>query len=334
MILAESLFHRLTPLAWAICRTRGHRLIFLAALAAGGCSVASRAPVAPPVDPDDRSAVEMLRIGGAEVRVEIARQITWVSRQALIHWVRTAATAVSDYYGRFAVRQLTITVLAGGEGRIGGGEAVGGTSIRVQLGRQTRASDLHDDWVLTHEMFHLGFPDLPSEYLWMNEGLADYLEPIARCRIGNLTATEMWKQIVEGIPEGLPQTGDQGLDQTHTWGRTYWGGTLFWLLADVQIRQQTANRHSVDDAVRAILNAGGNGSSRWRLSDVLETADRATGTSVLTDLHAQMGLHPWAPDLEALWPRLGIEYDSGTVTLVDTAPLSGIRRAITDPAAL
>ena len=291
-----------------------------------GCGQASHeVNVAGRSDPD-------LRIGGGAIRVDVDPQITWVPRDAILQWVKTAATAVSDYYGRFPTPQLTVSVLHAGEGRIGGGEARGSTSIHIQLGRQTRPSDFQDDWILTHEMFHLGFPDLPSQYLWIDEGLADYLEPVARCRIGNLTPTEMWRQMVEGMPEGLPQPGDQGLDRTHTWGRTYWGGTLFWLLADVQIRQQTNNRHSVDDAVRAILIAGGNGSSRWQLSNVLETGDRASGTTVLTDLHAQMGLHPWAPDLQTLWSRLGVEYDNGAVILEDTAPLAHVRRAMTDPA--
>lgn len=296
------------------------------------CLISSCAPATHESNGAGRSDADVQIAGGA-IRVDIDPQITWLSREAVLEWVKTAATAVGDYYGRFPVSQLTITVLPGGEGRIGGGEAVGSGSIRVQLGRQTRPADLHDDWVLTHEMFHLGFPDLPSQYLWMNEGLADYLEPVARCRIGNLTPTEMWKQMVEGIPQGLPQPGDQGLDQTHTWGRTYWGGTLFWLLADVQIREQTSNRHSLDDAARAILDACGNGSRRWQLSDVLQTGDRATGTSVLTDLHAQMGPHPWAPDLQSLWSRLGVQYDNGAVNLVDTAPLANVRRALTDAAA-
>ena len=41
------------------------------------------------------------------------------------------------------------------------------------------------------------------------------------------------------MPKGLPQAGDQGLDNTGTWGREYWGGAMFCLLADIEIRKAT-----------------------------------------------------------------------------------------------
>jgi hypothetical protein len=41
--------------------------------------------------------------------------------------------------------------------------------------------------------------------------------------------------MVSGMPQGEPQRGDRGLDGTHTWGRTYWGGAMFCLLTDVEI---------------------------------------------------------------------------------------------------
>jgi hypothetical protein len=41
---------------------------------------------------------------------------------------------------------------------------------------------------------------------------------------------------------GEPGPGDGGLDDTDSWGRTYWGGALFCLLADVRFRERTGNR--------------------------------------------------------------------------------------------
>ena len=48
---------------------------------------------------------------------------------------------------------------------------------------------------------------------------------------------------MKSMPFGLPKEGDKGLDYTHTWGRTYWGGAIFCLLADIEIRQQTNNKN-------------------------------------------------------------------------------------------
>ena len=85
----------------------------------------------------------------------------------------------------------------------------------------------------------------------------------------------------QGLPNALggPKTG--GLDDTPSWGATYWGGTLFWFLADLEIRERTGNRKSLDDALRGILDAGGNMGVSWPLRRVLVEADHATGVPVL-----------------------------------------------------
>ena len=120
-------------------------------------------------------------------------------------------------------------------------------------------------------------------------------------------------------------------DRTHTWGRTYWGGALFWLLADVRIREQTHNERGLDDALRSILNAGGDGSEDWAVVRVVEVGDRATHTSVLKDLVQQMALQANAFDLDGLWKELGVRYSNGRVTFDDRARLAYVRQALTAP---
>ena len=88
----------------------------------------------------------------------------------------------------------------------------------------------------------------------MEEGLATYIEPVARVQAGELPAKQIWSDMLDGMRKGEPEPGDQGLDRTHTWGRTYWGGALFCFLADVQIRQQTHNKLGLQDALRGIRN--------------------------------------------------------------------------------
>ena len=85
---------------------------------------------------------------------------------------------------------------------------------------------------MVHEMVHLAFPRVAKQHHWIEEGLATYIEPWARLGIGQLTEETVWKDLVEGLPKGLPGPEDKGLDRTPTWGRTYWGGALFCLLAD------------------------------------------------------------------------------------------------------
>ncbi len=140
---------------------------------------------------------------------------------------------------------------------------------------------------------------------------------------------QMWHELFRDLPQGMPRDGDDGLDRTRSWGATYWGGALFWFLADVEIRERTHNRRSADDALRAIQAAGGNASRHWTVERVLEVGDRATGTSVLATLYRRIALRRFDVDLRALAGRLGVAADR----FDDRAPLAAIRRAITAPAA-
>ncbi len=276
----------------------------------------------------DAGSEEVLQVGKAAIHIHLAPNLP-LPQPVVVEWVRRAAVAVTNYLGRFPVKELSLTIERGGHGAVNSGVTHGARDIEVRLGRRAKEKDLNSDWILTHEMFHLAFPTLDDRYLWMMEGLSDYLEPVARGRAGQLTPEEVWREFVEGLPQGLPEEGDRGLDNTFTRERIYWGGNLFWLLADVRIREKTNNRHSVDDAIRAILNAGGNGDAVWSLERVLEVGDKATHTTVLKDLHNELGPKPGTVDLDALWKQLGVQYKEGAISFDDTAPGAAIRIAIT-----
>jgi hypothetical protein len=139
---------------------------------------------------------------------------------------------------------------------------------------------------------------------------------------------QMWADLIRDMPKGQPQSGDEGLDRTHTWGRTYWGGALFCFDADVEIRRKTQNKKGLQDALRGILDAGGNITEDWELTKALKIGDQATGTTVLIDLYNQMKDKPVTVDLQEKWKQLGIERDGSTVHLRDDAPEAAIRRAI------
>src|ERR1043165_454810 len=173
--------------------------------------------------------------------------------------------------------------------------------------------------MLTHEMVHLTFPSMPDQNHWIEEGIATYVEPIARIQAGQFSASRMWFELVRDMPKGLPQAGDQGLDHTHTWGRTYWGGALFCFLADIEIRQRTANQLGLQDALRAIVAAGGTMAVSWPLPRALAIGDQAIGAPMLTDLYNRMKATPVEVDLTDLWQRLGVEAHDNDIAFHDAA---------------
>jgi hypothetical protein len=178
-------------------------------------------------------------------------------------------------------------------------------------------------------MVHLALPTLPDQHHWLEEGLATYVEPIARARAGILTPEQAWTELVYGLPQGQPAAGDRGLDGTPTWGRTYWGGALFCLRADVAIRERTGNRRGLEHALRAILAAGGSIDRDWNIHKVIEIGDQAVGVPVLRELYDEMGSKPVMVDLESLWRQLGIQRHGKAVIFDDSAPLAKVRNFIT-----
>jgi hypothetical protein len=150
-------------------------------------------------------------------------------------------------------------------GRVSGGVSYGdgGAHCRISVGKDATLDDLYKDWELTHEMVHFSISSVERRHHWIEEGIATYIEPIGRASIGILTAEQVWGEMRRDMPQGLPEAGDQGLDHTHTWGRTYWGGALFCLMADVEIRKRTGNAKGLQDALRAINRAGGTIKAEW-----------------------------------------------------------------------
>ncbi len=199
------------------------------------------------------------------------------------------------------------------------------------MGRGADAAGFKRDWVLVHEMTHLALPQVPRRSLWLQEGNATYVEPIARAQAGQLSAEEVWRWTIDDMPGGQPKPGDGGLDGTRNHQRIYWGGAAFWLLADVRIRERTHNRIGVQTALKAINRKSGGNTADWSMDQVMAAGDAATGGSELADLYAEMGPKASPVDINALLTKLGVGLKDGKVVFDDSAPLAAIRRKITAP---
>jgi hypothetical protein len=276
-----------------------------------------------------------LKVSGATIDVTLPEGSMKLSREELLGWVKACASTVADYYGRFPVPHLTLKIRsAPGSGiRHGVTYPRDGGLILISVGRDADIAATKEDWVLVHEMIHLAFPSMEDDQHWIEEGISTYVEPVARAREGGMPVKNVWQTFVRDMPKGQPEPGDQGLDNTHTWGRTYWGGALFCLLADVRIHEHTKNRKGLEDALRGINRGGGNINEDWNIQKTLALGDKATGTTVLHDLYQAMRNKPAPVDLDQLWTKLGIQMKDGSVAFNDNAPESNIRKAITAPSA-
>ena len=273
--------------------------------------------------------------GGGTIQVDFAAGDLDLSHSDVVSWVQASAHSVAVYYGRFPVARARVVIepIAGESDSIHGttwGDMGGFPAVtRIRLAQHATRDDLKDDWVMTHELVHTALPDLPDDQHWMEEGLATYIEPIARAGTGRLTEARVWAEFLHEMHNGEPERGDRGMNKTPTWGRTYWGGAMFCLVADVSIRRQTNDKKGLRDALRAVVDSGGGIDKDWPLSRVLQIGDRATGTTVLTDMYAKWSESPVPVDLPALWKELGVSAGPNHGVVLDAkAPLAGIRESL------
>lgn len=275
-------------------------------------------------------SVKRIELAGGSLDVALTPGDPALGRAEIERWVETQAHAIEKYFGRFPIPHAAVVLLLERGRGTGNGKTTGngGGSVTLSLGERSTLADLADDWILVHELVHVSFPDVHIG--WAEEGLATYLEPLIRVRAGLLSPDTVWRDMIRGLPQGQPALGDEGLDHTETWGRRYWGGALYWFVADVEIRRRSGNARSLDDALRRIVTQGGNVSVTWSLDQALSEGDLAVGGTALRDLRRQLGQGPVAVDLDGLWKELGVRLGPrGGVIYDDAAPLTVVRRGIT-----
>jgi hypothetical protein len=250
--------------------------------------------------------VRTLPAGGGSVDVAVAPGQRTLSAQALGAWVQRCASVVAGYYGRPPLPRYAVIVLDANRQSVGFGTAMGygGGAVLVWVGAKATEADLARSWVLVHEMVHLGFPNVPGRQHWMEEGLATYVEEVARVRAGWISEEQFWKDLRAGFPKGLLMPTESGLDDARRWGPLYWGGALFWFLADVELRERSGGAQGLEHALRGVLDASGGIAVWWPPERVIEAADRATGTRVLRDLYDRFGRAYLDVDLDAQWAGL------------------------------
>jgi len=266
------------------------------------------------------------RVAGHPVDLVVARDVK-LSDAVVTRWLTTEVGALEGW----SLRPWPSTLfVAPGEQDVMRGKTLGdgGATVLFRVGKAVTAANIMEDWVAAHELVHVSFPALDPDHAWFAEGMATYVEPLARVRAGLLSSEKMWNDLVEGLPRGVSPPDAGGLVGTHDVDRVYWGGALYFLLADLRIRQRTNGQHSLEDAMAAASHEA-NVTTHWPIDRVLSAGDHATGTNVLAELYGEMAKKAFAFDLAALWARLGIKKGGASVTFDDHAPDAALRQAVT-----
>lgn len=280
-----------------------------------------------------RNQQQIILVGKTRFYITVQDGDLSVSRADLVNYVRDAARAVVAYYGSFPVQRVAVEFTPTDDDGVGYGSSTYNDDddygvITINIGDNASRRTLQDSWTLTHEMMHLAFPVVSHHHRWLAEGIATYIEPIGRMRIGNLSPEEVWGDLLKNLPKGLPKSGERGLKFSRNYDRIYWGGALYCLMADVELRQRTHNRVGLEEALRSIAKQGGTAASNWDADEAVKAGDRGTGQSVMSSLFSKMNEQPVTLDVAVYLRKLGVVGTKDGVRFDDNAPLASIRKAI------
>ncbi len=277
-------------------------------------------------------AKDSISVGSSTIEFVTADGALDESPAVYRQWALDSAVAVSHFYGHFPARNTLIMLMPVPDrkavvfGKVLPQSAPG---VAVLVGQHATKAALYDDWILVHELFHIGFPSFHDEAKWLDEGSATYFEPIIRARAGYLTELEVWTEFARDMPKGLPAVEHEGLEHPSNFRAIYWGGAIACLLADVAARQRSNDVLGLEDGFRAVLEAGGNASEVWSLAQVTSVIDQRLGAPILREIARKHANSGEPVDLPALLERLGVHSTPDGITLDDRAELAHVRRAIT-----
>ncbi|MFO0755478.1 MAG: hypothetical protein U0359_03250 [Byssovorax sp.] len=295
--------------------------------------------------------VEHVPVHGGAIDLVLLGGERRLGDEAIQRFTARMAGALDAVFGRFPVARAAIFVTPeAGSRRVELGRTLpsGGASILLVIGADAGEAALREDWILEHELFHLGTPSFSGEGRFLDEGMAVYYEPVLRRRAGLRSSEGLWGDLVQAARSGLPGPGQGSLARSEDHDRVYGGGATFVLAADLGIRARTGGARSLDDGLRAVLDRGGDATRVWTVADFVKTVDAATGVPVLTELHARAAmsdpctippfaagalLPPCLPssegDVDHLFSWLGVAHDSaGNLAFVEDGPRASHRRAI------
>lgn len=285
-----------------------------------------------------------IKLPGTELRVALLDSPTKrLSEDKILPWLDAAARDVAGVYGRFPNPSPQIIVMASGPGRrSGGGSAVpfghvirdGGEAVRFFVDGDKPLDDYLGDWTATHEFAHLLLPYIESKQKWISEGFASYYQNVLLARRGVYSEEEAWRRLNRSFNRAReihnpPSPNDTG---KHPFWEVrmlvYWSGAAVALLADVELREMSDGKESLDTVLGRLQSCCLPSHRQWRGQELFAKLDELSTYKVFSRLYDEHADSSGLPDLTELCRKLGIKPVGDKVELLDDAPLVHIRRNI------
>jgi len=282
-------------------------------------------------------------VPGATLRIALLRPRGGFDAAALAAWLRQAADNVTLAYGRFPNPLPQVVVVPVGHGSSNGDSPVpfghvvrdGGESVELFIDERRPIADFYDDWTATHEFSHLMLPYLVPADRWIAEGFAQYYQNVLLARSGQYDALRAWQKLYEGFERGRLSRPELSPVEAARAGvgaatmKIYWSGAIVALLADVELRERSGGRESLDTVLDRLQRCCLPADRGWTGPELFAMLDGFVRQPVFMPLYRRYANAAGFPDIGPLFARLGIVVVDGRIEFDDDAELAGIRRAIT-----
>lgn len=282
---------------------------------------------------------EQIRYGDQRVFIEYPVALSEAERQTIHRWLQAVTRALRGVHGELPMDRFRVTIKRstsrsspvpwGQVDRLDPARVL--LVVNPGLGYQR----LIDDWTAFHEFSHLLLPYRGSGDIWFSEGLATYYQNIVQARAGLLDERGMWQRIVAGFERGRLQQGwdhlslsavSNNLRENRQFMRVHWSGVLYWLKADMALRQQ--GKGSLDVALKRLKECcqTRSMSARAIALELDALSDSDIFAPLFDEYRNSRSLPEYGPVLEAL----GVKYERKSAHLVldDNAPLAKLRLGI------
>ena len=203
-------------------------------------------------------------VPGATLRVTLLQTAAAMDNDAIMDWVQATATDVTLTYGYFPnpSPQVVVIPVAGRRSTspVPFGRVVrdGGETVELFINPALPQSAFLRDWTATHEFSHLMHPYLNSDYRWITEGLAQYYQNILLARSGAYEEQEAWQKIHAGLERGRRSRPELSPNEAASRGvrsarmKVYWSGAALALMADVELRERSGGRETLDTVLQRL----------------------------------------------------------------------------------
>ncbi len=289
-----------------------------------------------------------VKIPGATLRIELQQPIDDEKAAQIIEWLRSASANVSLAYGRFPNPSPRIVVIpADSHARAGGSPVPFGRvtrnreeTIELYVNIERPIEEFYDDWTATHEFSHLMLPSLHGRHRWISEGFASYYQNVLMSRAGRYTPERAWEKLHAGFERGRASRPELSLNDAAAAGvrqarmKIYWSGAAIALLADIELRERSGGKESLDIALERLQSCCLPATRSWSGPELFTRLDSLLDREVFMPLYRRYANKAGFPDVSDALVRLGVDVRADSVRLQQGAALAPIRDAITGRAPL